>query len=72
MTDVNDKPIRCCEYLAGKGAHVEPDERPGLMRESDVLTYTCLKTMTPVGPDDVDASPSRCQPNRPCYEKDVS
>jgi len=68
---MDDKPIRCCEHLTGKTMFIRSDERPGLLHESDVLVYTCLKTMNPVGPDNKDATPSLCQPNRSCYEEDV-
>ena len=68
---MNPKPIRCCEHLASKTAYIEPDERPGLLSESDVLVYSCLKTMTPVGPDNQDAAPTLCQADRTCFEPDV-
>lgn len=65
---MENKPIKCCEHLAGKTTYIEPDERPGLMREEDTLVYSCLKTMSPVGPDKRDAAPSLCGPDRECFE----
>ena len=66
-----NKPIRCCEHLSSKTMHYRPDERPGRLHQSDVLTYTCLHTMSPVGPDKQSASPAECQPDRPCFEENL-
>jgi len=69
---MNTDPMRCCEQLEGKSMYYRPDERPGLIHESDVMPYTCLRTLRPVGPDGQDARPSLCQPHRTCFagEKD--
>jgi hypothetical protein len=63
-------PIACCEHLRGKTMYYREDERPGLMRDSDAITHYCLKTMEITGPDEAVARPTRCQPGRPCYERE--
>jgi hypothetical protein len=68
---MNTEPIRCCEHLSSKTLYYRPDERPGKLHESDVLTYTCLKTVAPVGPDGEVARPLVCQPGRQCFEGDM-
>ena len=63
------KPIACCEHLRTKTMYYRPDERPGLIHESGSHTPWCLKTQTPIGPDQQDASPSLCQLHRSCFER---
>lgn len=65
---MENKPIKCCEHLAGKPAWTEAGERPGLMHEDDTQVFACLKTMSGAGPDGMDAKPSLCGPDRECYE----
>lgn len=71
-SETSGKPIRCCEHLSSKTMDYDPDERPGLLREDDdCMVYMCLKSMTPVGPDNADAAPSLCNPARSCFEENV-
>ena len=64
------EPIPCCSHLRCKSMYYAPDERPGKLHESEVMTYWCIHTQTPLGPDKEEAFPSACQPGRGCYEKE--
>jgi hypothetical protein len=64
-----EEPIRCCAALRSKSMYYRPDERPGVLHESDVMPHWCAKTHLPVGPDEQDATPGKCQPGRVCYEE---
>jgi hypothetical protein len=63
------EPLACCSHLRCKSMYYNPDERPGKLHESDVMTYWCMHTQSPVGPDKQDAWPSLCQSHRACYER---
>jgi len=59
-----------CKYLMKVGPVY-----PGLLDNSEgderVLTaqYTCIKTTSPVGPDNNVADPDECNPSRPCFKE---
>lgn len=63
------KIIPCCEKLRSKTMYYRPEERPGRLHESPSLTHWCLKTQSPVGPDEEEARPKLCQPGRSCFEE---
>jgi hypothetical protein len=65
---MKSEPMKCCTKLRCKSMYYRPDERPGLLHESNVMPHYCAKTQANWGPDDQEAKPSRCQPGRACYE----
>jgi hypothetical protein len=69
---MHKEPMRCCANLRCKSMYYRPDERPGLLHDSDTMPHYCLKTQAISGPDDKAARPSLCQPGRACYEAEES
>lgn len=63
------EPMHCCSNLRCKSMYYDPDERPGKLHESGVMTYWCIHTQSPLGVDNLEAAPSICQKYRACYEK---
>ena len=59
--------IPCCIHLRSKGMYYLPDERPGLLHDSDATNPWCLLTQSPAGPDGEAAIPGTCQPGRACF-----
>ena len=60
--------LKCCTHLRCKSLYYSGIERPGLLHESNVMTYWCNLTQEAIGCDDGDTTPSACQPNRECCE----
>lgn len=67
LNDSSLPPIRCCVRLRSKSMTYRPDERPGLLHQSDTQIYWCHVTLDPLGPDQRDANPRLCQHGRQCY-----
>jgi hypothetical protein len=61
--------IKCCLALRCKSRYSSGVERPGLIHESDVMTYWCEHTQQANGPDFGDTHPRACQSDRSCFEK---
>jgi hypothetical protein len=59
-----------CRKFSSKATQI-PDLLKHLSAEEFALTaqFTCLKTGTPVGPDNNIVSPDDCAAGRPCYEE---
>ncbi len=66
---MNEEPIKCCGLLRCKSMYYRPDERPGKLHESDQMTYWCMHTQDPQGPDQIIARPRMCQPGRACFQE---
>lgn len=64
------EPQPCCTRLRCKSMYYRPDERPGLLHYSDTHHYWCSCTHERTGPDDGDATPLVCLPNRECFRDD--
>ena len=62
------KLVKCCAALRCKSLFYSEDERPGLLHESDVMTYWCDYTQVSVGCDEGDVNLHLCQPGRSCHE----
>ena len=60
--------IKCCVHLRCKSLYYSGVERPGLLHESDVMTYWCNHTQEVLGSDGKEANPFVCQPGRKCCE----
>ncbi|BBM84545.1 hypothetical protein [Candidatus Uabimicrobium amorphum] len=60
----------CC-HLRCKMAYLPiPGETDWRTNQSSLSNYWCLRTMTPVGPDDYYVAPEVCQNRRKCYESE--
>lgn len=60
-----------CRHLRARGLHVsEPQAGTGAARIPSV-TYWCLRTMRPPGPDGALALPEDCTDERICFEPTV-
>jgi hypothetical protein len=68
LNETSVPPRPCCVRLCCKSMSYRPDERPGLLHYSDTQLYWCNVTMDPLGPDEVDANPHKCQPGRGCFQ----
>ncbi len=60
--------IKCCTHLRCKSLYYSGIERPGLLHESDAMTYWCNETQESVGCDGGDTDPFVCQSGRDCCE----
>jgi len=59
-----------CQYLRTKASYVPSIRTETYLTESDsTAVYWCIKTMTPIGPDDSLACPEDCKSNRECFEQ---
>lgn len=59
-----------CRCLRTKQMYVQGFDAVDLeVTASTTAVYWCVQTMTPVGPDDDQATPDRCTPDRSCYEE---
>lgn len=58
----------CCRHLRCKSMYYSGVERPGLLHESEVMTYWCNHTQQQLGCDGGVADPRACQPGRGCCE----
>jgi hypothetical protein len=61
-----------CVFLQTKVAFTPYPTERGSWRlgQSPCASYWCLKTMTPVGPDEEFVAPEVCQVERSCYEEE--
>lgn len=58
--------VECCVHLRCKSMYYSGVERPGLLHESNVMTYWCNHTQQQLGCDGEVADPRACQPGRGC------
>ena len=70
MYDDGVRPLyEVCTSLRVKSMYYSETERPGLLHDSDVLTYWCEHTQRETGCDGKFANPEGCQAGRKCFEK---
>ncbi len=62
-----------CKSLRAKNAYgtTEGGDSPFLPVDAGTTTYWCLKTCSPVGPDNQPAYTANCGAHRPCFQSMV-
>ena len=60
--------VKVCSQLRCKSMFYSATERPGLVHESDVLSYWCEHTQQTTGCDGRFVGTAECQPGRSCFE----
>ncbi|HEX9794939.1 MAG TPA: hypothetical protein VGC54_13235 [Planctomycetota bacterium] len=63
--------VPACAQLRTKTQYYRPEDQaqpPGLIADSDTLSYWCAQTQDHVGPDLDGCDPRRCQITRSCYQ----
>ena len=63
--------VRACVHLRTKTQYyreADQEQPPGVIADSDTLSYWCAKTHDHIGPDRDGCCPESCQSARACYE----
>lgn len=68
MYDEDRELFKCCLHLRCKSMYYSGLERPGVLHDSEVMTYWCDKTQETIGPENGDVQVRACQPDRKCCE----
>lgn len=62
--------VPACVHLRAKTQYYRQADRrqpPGMIADSETLTYWCARTQDHVGPDHEGCDPRRCQSARACF-----